>query len=70
MLVLLLVLVVVGEYSAWAKNLTYGYVTPGPDTWYRKDVEGFQYAAKLAGVDVVVLNSDYDTEKEKRNNQH
>ncbi|BER91715.1 sugar ABC transporter substrate-binding protein [Atrimonas thermophila] len=66
-LLLLLVSALVGESSLWAKKLTYGYVTPGPDTWYRKDVEGFQYAAKLAGVDVVVLNSDYDTEKEIAN---
>ncbi|MCD6102415.1 MAG: sugar ABC transporter substrate-binding protein [Thermotogae bacterium] len=49
------------------KKLVYGYVTPGPDTWYRKDVEGFQYAAEMAGVEVVVLNSDYDTEKEISN---
>ena len=47
--------------------LTYGYVTPGPDTWYKKDVEGFSYGAEMAGVEVVVLNSDYDTEKEITN---
>ncbi len=52
---------------ALSKQLVYGYVTPGPDTWYRKDVEGFLYAAKLAGVKVVVLNSDYDVEKEISN---
>jgi ribose transport system substrate-binding protein len=28
--------------------LTYGYVTPGPDTWYKKDVEGFSYGAEMA----------------------
>ena len=49
------------------KQLVYGYVTPGPDTWYKKDVEGFQYAAQRAGVKVIVLNSDYDTEKEIAN---
>jgi ribose transport system substrate-binding protein len=49
------------------KQLVYGYVTPGPDTWYKKDVEGFVYAAQRAGVKVVVLNSDYDTEKEIAN---
>ena len=49
------------------KKLVYGYVTPGPDTWYKKDVEGFEYGASLAGVDVIVLNSDYDVEKEIAN---
>lgn len=49
------------------KKLVYGYVTPGPDTWYKRDVEGFQYAASLAGAEVVVLNSDYNVEKEIAN---
>lgn len=49
------------------KQLVYGYVTPGPDTWYKKDVEGFQYAAERAGAKVIVLNSDYDVEKEIAN---
>ena len=55
------------ETKAGGKKLTYGYVTPGPDTWYKKDVEGFQYGAGLAGVDVTVLNSDYNVEKEIAN---
>jgi ribose transport system substrate-binding protein len=50
-----------------AENKVYGYVTPGPDTWYKKDVEGFQYGAELAGAEVIVLNSDYDTQKEITN---
>ena len=49
------------------KKPVYGYVTPGSDTWYRRDVEGFEYAAKRAGVEVVVLNSDYNVEKEVAN---
>jgi ribose transport system substrate-binding protein len=49
------------------KKLVYGYVTPGPDTWYKKDVEGFEYAAKRAGAEVIVLNSNYDAEKEIAN---
>ncbi|MDI3472489.1 MAG: ribose transport system substrate-binding protein [Thermotogaceae bacterium] len=69
--VLVLMLLILGVLFSVgvAKKLVYGYVTPGPDTWYRKDVEGFQYAAKLAGVEVVVLNSDYDVEKEIANIQ-
>jgi ribose transport system substrate-binding protein len=48
-------------------KVIYGYVTPGPDTWYKKDVEGFEYGAELAGAEVIVLNSDYDVEKEIAN---
>jgi ribose transport system substrate-binding protein len=66
MLLVLVTMMVTGGSTLFAK-LVYGYVTPGPDTWYRKDVEGFQYAAGLAGVEVIVLNSDYDTEKEIAN---
>ena len=53
--------------SSGEKRMVYGYVTPGPDTWYKKDVEGFKYAADLIGADVIVLNSDYDVEKEIAN---
>ncbi|PIE34209.1 sugar ABC transporter substrate-binding protein [candidate division KSB3 bacterium] len=56
-----------GIVSAAEKKLIYGYVTPGPDTWYKKDVEGFVYAAERAGVEMIVLNSDYDVEKEIAN---
>ncbi|MCS7247726.1 MAG: sugar ABC transporter substrate-binding protein [Anaerolineales bacterium] len=49
------------------KKLTYCYITPGPDTWYKRDVEGFQYGASLDGVEVIVVNSDYDVEKELAN---
>ncbi|HPE69996.1 MAG TPA: sugar ABC transporter substrate-binding protein [Thermotogota bacterium] len=65
LLITLALLFLLGGTSLFA--LTYGYVTPGPDTWYRKDVEGFEYGADLAGVEVIVLNSDYDTEKEIAN---
>jgi len=49
------------------KKLTYCYITPGPDTWYRRDVEGFEYGASLDDVDVITVNSDYDVEKELAN---
>jgi len=49
------------------EQLVYGYITPGPDTWYKRDVDGFVYAAEKAGVKVQVLNSDYDPEKEVSN---
>ena len=63
----IILLILIFAVTALPKKLVYGYVTPGPDTWYRKDVEGFLYAAELAGVEVVVLNSDYDVEKEISN---
>jgi ribose transport system substrate-binding protein len=49
------------------KDLTFGYITPGPDTWYKRDVDGFVLAAKLLGIKTVVLNSDYDVQKELSN---
>jgi ribose transport system substrate-binding protein len=49
------------------KKLTYGYITPGPDTWYKRDVDGFKLAADKYGVDLIVLNSDYDVQKELAN---
>ena len=55
------------DKASGEKKLVYGYVTPGPDTWYKKDVEGFQYAAKRAGVKVVVVNSDSSAGKEIAN---
>ncbi|MGI5173463.1 sugar ABC transporter substrate-binding protein [Treponema sp. OMZ 840] len=45
----------------------YGYITPGPDTWYQRNVEGYQMGAKKDGNKVVVLNSDYDVSKEVAN---
>jgi ribose transport system substrate-binding protein len=66
-IVSLVVLFLMGSVSVVAEDLVYGYVTPGPDTWYKKDVEGFEYAAELLGIEVVVLNSDYDTQKEITN---
>ncbi len=53
------------ESSADAK--VYGYITPGPDTWYKRGVEGFQAGAEKDGHEVIVLNSDYNVEKEIAN---
>ena len=49
------------------KELTFGYITPGPDTWYKRDVDGFVLGAKMLGIKTVVLNSDYDVQKEVSN---
>ncbi len=64
---LLLVLTFTVPNFAAQKSLTYGYVTPGPDTWYKRDVDGFVWAAKMKGIKTVVLNSDYDVQKEVSN---
>ena len=53
--------------AANKKDLTFGYITPGPDTWYKRDVDGFTLAAQMLGVKTVVLNSDYDVQKEVSN---
>ena len=50
-----------------AGGKTYGYISPGPDTWYQRDVDGFVFAAEQDGNEVVVLNSEYDAEKEIAN---
>ena len=46
---------------------TYGYISPGPDTWYQRGVDGFTFGATADGHEVVVLNSEYDAEKEIAN---
>ncbi len=52
------------ECLANAEPMTYGYIKPGPDTWYQRDVDGFVYAAEADGNEVVVLDTEYDSEKE------
>lgn len=49
------------------KQLKFGYIMPGPDPWYAYARDGFVYAAKKINIDVAVLNSDYDQEKEQSN---
>jgi ribose transport system substrate-binding protein len=56
------------NYAATShKTLTFGYITPGPDTWYKCDVDGFVWGAKILGIKTVVLNSNYDVQKEVSN---
>ena len=56
-----------GKEGQAGKKLVYGYITPGPDTWYKRDVDGFKLAADKYGVELIVLNSDYDVQKELAN---
>lgn len=48
-------------------QLTFGYIMPGPDPWYGYAKDGFLFAAEKNNVKVVVVNSDYDQEKELAN---
>jgi len=52
---------------AFAQTKVYGYISPGPDTWYQRDVDGFVFGAEADGVEVIVLNSQYDPEREIAN---
>jgi ribose transport system substrate-binding protein len=42
---------------------------PGPDPWYAYAKDGFVFAAEKLGIETVVLNSDYDQEKEQTNTE-
>lgn len=53
--------------GAEGEGLVYGYISPGPDTWYIRNVEGFQLGAEEAGAEVIVLNSNYDVNQEIAN---
>ena len=52
---------------AQEKQLTFGYIMPGSDPWYAYARDGFLLAAQKRGVKVIVLNSDYDQQKELAN---
>jgi len=55
--------------SAEKKALKFGYIMPGPDPWYAYARDGFIYAAEKMNIETVVLNSDYDQEKEQSNTE-
>lgn len=56
-----------GQGEGETEDLVFGYVTPGPDTWYRRNVDGFVHAADMLGIETVVLNSEYDAGQEVSN---
>ena len=56
-----------GAGESESGELVFGYVTPGPDTWYRRNVDGFVHAAEMLGIETVVLNSEYDAGQEVSN---
>ena len=53
--------------SGKPKDLTLGYIMPGPDPWYGYAKDGFVFAGEKNGVKVQVVNSDYDQQKEQAN---
>jgi ribose transport system substrate-binding protein len=60
----LMALVSVNVWAAPAKKLTYGYIAYDmKDIWNQYGAEAFQYAAKLKGVNVILLDSENDAEK-------
>lgn len=64
---MLLVSLAVCVQAEETEKLVFGYITPGPDTWYLRDEEGFKAAAEQLGIEVVVLNSNYDVSQELAN---
>jgi ABC-type sugar transport system substrate-binding protein len=44
-----------------------GYISPGPDTWYLRAEEGAKWAAKIAGAEIITVNSNRDSEQEQTN---
>jgi ribose transport system substrate-binding protein len=70
LLVALLLMAAIGlsvSVSGAQDTLVYGYISPGPDTWYQRTVDGFSFGAERDGVEVIVLNSEYSVEKELEN---
>lgn len=72
LLIFLLVFSSMGLFAAGSKpekekQIVFGYVVPGPDPWYGYARDGFLFAAKKRGIKVIVVNSDYDQEKEQAN---
>ena len=55
------------EGAKGVKKVVFGYVMPGPDPWYGYARDGFLLAAKKRGVKVIVVNSNYDQQKEQAN---
>ena len=62
----LILLVAAGAWAA-PKALKFGYIMPGPDPWYGYAKDGFLFAAAKNNVNVTVVNSDYDQQKELAN---
>lgn len=56
-----------GDASPSAEPLEFGYIMPGGDPWYVYAKDGFLLAAAQNGVEVSVVNSNYDQQTELAN---
>ncbi|MDO5446028.1 MAG: sugar ABC transporter substrate-binding protein [Eubacteriales bacterium] len=49
------------------EEITFGYISPGPDTWYLRAAEGFEWACGKLGVKCITVNSNRDSNTELSN---
>jgi len=49
------------------KKFKVGFISPGSDTWYLRAEEGVAWACKVAGADLIAVNSNRNYEKEQAN---
>ena len=67
-LLLALTLIAVAALPALAEEeVVFGYISPGPDTWYLRAAEGFEWGCEKLGVRCITVNSDRDSSKELSN---
>ena len=72
LLILLLIisgvsLTAVAETASAEDGIVFGYISPGPDTWYLRAEEGFAWACEKAGVGCITVNSNRDSNTEYSN---
>lgn len=49
------------------EEVVFGYISPGPDTWYLRAEEGFKWACDKLGVKCISVNSNRDSNTEYSN---
>ena len=49
------------------EEIVFGYISPGPDTWYLRAAEGFEWGCEKLGIKCITVNSDRDSSKELSN---
>lgn len=60
-------MLVMAPALAEGDEIVFGYISPGPDTWYLRAAEGFEWACEKLGVRCITVNSDRDSNKELSN---
>lgn len=66
-LVVLLALSLVSTLAVAEEEIVFGYISPGPDTWYLRAEEGFKWACEKLGVECISVNSNRDSNTEYSN---